>query len=104
MAMEKQIHRSNTLWLSLAMVLIFLLAVPVWQGIAQSKKDLQNQRDDINTKIDQTKKMIRDSERQQKSTIRQVQLLNEQLAFREQVGTQSGTKALFSWGPLEGRL
>ncbi len=85
MAMEKQIHRSNTLWLSLAMVLIFLLAVPVWQGIAQSKKDLQNQRDDINTKIDQTKKMIRDSERQQKSTIRQVQLLNEQLAFREQL-------------------
>jgi murein DD-endopeptidase MepM/ murein hydrolase activator NlpD len=31
--------------------------------------------------------MIRDSERQQKSTIRQVQLLNEQLAFREQLLT-----------------
>jgi murein DD-endopeptidase MepM/ murein hydrolase activator NlpD len=29
--------------------------------------------------------MIRDSERQQKSTIRQVQLLNEQLTFREQL-------------------
>jgi septal ring factor EnvC (AmiA/AmiB activator) len=59
--------------------------VPVWQGVAQSKKDLQKQRDDINNKIEQTKKMIRDSERQQKSTIRQVQLLNEQLAFREQL-------------------
>jgi murein DD-endopeptidase MepM/ murein hydrolase activator NlpD len=46
---------------------------------------LQKQRDDINNKIEQTKKMIRDSERQQKSTIRQVQLLNEQLAFREQL-------------------
>lgn len=83
--MEKQIQRSNALWLTLAMVMFFLLAVPVWQGVAQSKKDLQKQRDDINGKIEQTKKMIRDSERQQKSTIRQVQLLNEQLAFREQL-------------------
>jgi septal ring factor EnvC (AmiA/AmiB activator) len=83
--MEKQLQRSNALWLTLAMVVFFLLAVPVWQGVAQSKKDLQKQRDDINGKIEQTKKMIRDSERQQKSTIRQVQLLNEQLAFREQL-------------------
>ena len=83
--MERQIQRRNALWLTLAMVLFFLLAVPVWQGVAQSKKDLQKQRDDINGKIEQTKKMIRDSERQQKSTIRQVQLLNEQLAFREQL-------------------
>ena len=83
--MEKQIQRSNALWLTLAMVVFFLLAVPVWQGVAQSKKDLQKQRDDINGKIEQTKKMIRDSERPQKSTIRQVQLLNEQLAFREQL-------------------
>jgi septal ring factor EnvC (AmiA/AmiB activator) len=83
--MEKQLQRSNTLWLTLAMVVFFLLAVPVWQSMAQSKKDLQKQRDDINGKIEQTKKMIRDSERQQKSTIRQVQLLNEQLAYREQL-------------------
>jgi septal ring factor EnvC (AmiA/AmiB activator) len=83
--MEKQLQRSNALWLTIAMVVFFLLAVPVWQGVAQSKKDLQKQRDDINNKIEQTKKMIRDSERQQKSTIRQVQLLNEQLAFREQL-------------------
>lgn len=83
--MEKQIRQSNVLWLTIAMVMFFLLAVPFWQGFAQSKKDLQKQRDDINSKIEQTKKMIRDSERQQKSTIRQVQLLNEQLAFREQL-------------------
>ena len=83
--MEKQIQSSNTLWLSAALVLFFIIAVPVWQGIAQSKKELQKQRDDINGKIEQTKKMIRDSERQQKSTIRQVQLLNEQLALREEL-------------------
>lgn len=83
--MEKQIRSSSVLWLSAAMVLFFMLAIPVWQGIAQSKKELQKQRDDINTKIEQTKKMIRDSERQQKSTIRQVQLLNEQLALREEL-------------------
>ena len=85
--MEKQLQRSNALWLSIAMVLFFLIALPVWQGVAQTKKDLQKQRDEINDKIEQTKKMIRDSERQQKSTIRQVQLLNEQLAFREQLLT-----------------
>ena len=85
--MDKQLQRSNSLWLSLAMILFFMVAVPVWQGVAQSKKDLQKQRDEINNKIEQTKKMIRDSERQQKSTIRQVQLLNEQLAFREQLLT-----------------
>ena len=85
--MEKQLHRSNALWLSIAMILFFLIALPVWQGVAQTKKDLQKQRDEINDKIEQTKKMIRDSERQQKSTIRQVQLLNEQLAFREQLLT-----------------
>jgi septal ring factor EnvC (AmiA/AmiB activator) len=85
--MEKQLQRSNTLWLSLALILFFLIALPVWQGVAQTKKDLQKQRDEINDKIEQTKKMIRDSERQQKSTIRQVQLLNEQLAFREQLLT-----------------
>lgn len=85
--MEKQLQRSNALWLSIAMILFFLIALPVWQGVAQTKKDLQKQRDEINDKIEQTKKMIRDSERQQKSTIRQVQLLNEQLAFREQLLT-----------------
>ena len=85
--MEKQLQRSNALWLSIAMILFFLIALPVWQGVAQTQTDLQNQRDEINDKIEQTKKMIRDSERQQKSTIRQVQLLNEQLAFREQLLT-----------------
>lgn len=85
--MEKQLQRSNAFWLSIAMILFFLIALPVWQGVAQTKKDLQKQRDEINDKIEQTKKMIRDSERQQKSTIRQVQLLNEQLAFREQLLT-----------------
>jgi len=83
--MEKQIRSRSVLWLSAAMVLFFMLATPIWQGIAQSKKELQKQRDDINSKIEQTKKMIRDSERQQKSTIRQVQLLNEQLSLREEL-------------------
>ncbi|MFM7728050.1 MAG: murein hydrolase activator EnvC family protein, partial [Flavobacteriales bacterium] len=83
--MEKQIRSSSVLWLSTAMMLFFLFATPVWQSVAQSKKELQKQRDDINSKIEQTKKMIRDSERQQKSTIRQVQLLNEQLALREEL-------------------
>ncbi|MFN5619809.1 MAG: murein hydrolase activator EnvC family protein [Flavobacteriales bacterium] len=68
-----------------ALIAVAIFIIPLCAVVGQSKKDLQKQRDEINDKIEQTKKMIRDSERQQKSTIRQVQLLNEQLAFREQL-------------------
>jgi murein hydrolase activator len=62
--------------------IIFLVATEVG---AQSKKDLQRQRDELNEKIELTKKLIKESEKQQTSTTRQVQMLNEQLAYREQL-------------------
>lgn len=52
---------------------------------AQSKKELQKQRDELNEKIELTKKLIKESEKQQNTTTRQVQMLNEQLAYREQL-------------------
>lgn len=53
---------------------------------SQSKKeDLQKQRDDLNEKIALTKKLIRESESNQKVTSSQLSILNEQLAYREQL-------------------
>ena len=70
---------SNRFFIVTAIMALTIFIIPLCAVVGQSKKDLQKQRDEINDKIEQTKKMIRDSERQQKSTIRQVQLLNEQL-------------------------
>ncbi len=83
--MQQNAKHSNRFFVITAAIAVLILFLPLWGVVAQSKKDLQKQRDEINDKIEQTKKMIRDSERQQKSTTRQVQLLNEQLAFREQL-------------------
>lgn len=58
------------------------LAIP---GAAQSKKELQRQRDELNAQIELTKKLIREAEKMQKSTTAQVQLLNEQMALREKL-------------------
>ena len=83
--MEKRKTTSNRFFIVTAIMALTIFIIPLCAVVGQSKKDLQKQRDEINDKIEQTKKMIRDSERQQKSTIRQVQLLNEQLTFREQL-------------------
>ena len=83
--MEKMKTTSNRFFIVTAIMALTIFIIPLCAVVGQSKKDLQKQRDDISDKIEQTKKMIRDSERQQKSTIRQVQLLNEQLTFREQL-------------------
>jgi septal ring factor EnvC (AmiA/AmiB activator) len=68
--------------LGLLVLATFFTAI---QTGAQSKKELQRQRDELNEKIELTKKLIRDSEKQQTTTTRQVQMLNEQLAYREQL-------------------
>ncbi len=67
---------------ALVLLMFFVLSI---QTEAQSKKELQRQRDELNEKIELTKKLIRESEKQQTSTTRQVQMLNEQLAYREQL-------------------
>lgn len=52
---------------------------------AQSKTELQKQRDDLNKKIELTKKLINQSEEAQQNTSGQVQMLNRQIAFREEL-------------------
>jgi len=66
-------------------MLLMLFLLPFYQSFSQSKKELQRQRDELNEKIELTKKLLKDSEKQQKSTTSQVQMLNEQLAYREQL-------------------
>lgn len=65
---------------------MFFFVFSVSTTIAQSKKeDLQRQRDEINEKIALTKKLIKESESNQKVTSSQLAILNEQLTYREQL-------------------
>lgn len=79
-------HPRKNLFLCVsAMVLFMILMLPIGHVFSQTKKQLQKQRDELNEKIELTKKLIKESEKQQKSTTSQVQMLNEQLAYREQL-------------------
>ena len=63
--------------------LMFAIIAMAGVLMSQDKSELQRQRDELNQKIELTKKMIRDSEKQQKSTLRQVEMLNAQIALRD---------------------
>jgi septal ring factor EnvC (AmiA/AmiB activator) len=65
------------------LIVIAILLCSVTSAFAQKKTDLQQQRDEINEKIALTKKLIRESESQQKNTSSQLAVLNEQIAYRE---------------------
>ncbi len=75
----------NLVMMLAAMLLLIVFMMPFHQAYSQTKKQLQQQRDELNEKIELTKKLIRESETQQKSTTSQVRILNEQLAYREQL-------------------
>jgi septal ring factor EnvC (AmiA/AmiB activator) len=77
--------RKSVLLCVIAVTLFAMFMLPFGQVFSQSKKQLQKQRDELNEKIELTKKLIKESEKQQKSTTSQVQMLNEQLAYREQL-------------------
>jgi len=80
-------NKSDKRWYLLtSIVVLFVLALmPLSSVFSQSKKELQKQRDELNSQIELTKKLIRDSEKQQKSTTAQVQMLGEQMALREKL-------------------
>lgn len=70
----------------MACIAMFFFVFTFSSSIAQSKKeDLQRQRDEINEKIALTKKLIKESESNQKVTSSQLAILNEQLTYREQL-------------------
>lgn len=60
----------------------FLLLAPACVA-GQNKKELQKQRDDLNKKIETTKKLINQSESEQKNTLNQIQVIQQQIKFRE---------------------
>lgn len=61
---------------------LFLLLAPACVT-GQNKKELQKQRDDLNKKIETTKKLINQSESEQKNTLNQIQVIQQQIQFRE---------------------
>ncbi|MDZ4823887.1 MAG: peptidoglycan DD-metalloendopeptidase family protein [Flavobacteriales bacterium] len=63
-------------------LLLMLLSCSLF---AQTKSELQKQRDELNKKIELTKKLIGQSEDEQQTTAGQVQMLNQQIAFREEL-------------------
>ncbi len=70
----------------LKLLTLLLLLIGFGVAFSQNKKeDLQKQREEINAKIALTKKLIRESESNQKVTSSQLAILNEQLAYREQL-------------------
>ncbi len=76
-------NRLHTRWLLIACLAIALF--PFSGVLSQSKKELQKQRDELNAQIELTKKLIRESEKQQKTTTAQVAMLNEQIALRQRL-------------------
>ncbi len=84
--MKKKSVNRNLALLVIACAAMFFFVFSVSTTIAQSKKeDLQRQRDEINEKIALTKKLIKESESNQKVTSSQLAILNEQLTYREQL-------------------
>ena len=76
---------SNSKWQQIvkSFALIILIVIMANGLMSQDKSELQRQRDELNQKIELTKKMIRESEKQQKSTLRQVEMLNAQITLRD---------------------
>ena len=62
-----------------------LLVISTLFCSAQNKSELQKQRDELNKKIELTRKLIDESEQQQKVTTGQMQVLSQQIAFREEL-------------------
>lgn len=64
--------------------ILLMLLLACAEAFPQSRKeDLQRQREEINQQIALTRKLIRDSESQQKLTGNQLAILREQIRFRE---------------------
>lgn len=78
--------KTNLLLASVTVAVFVIGLIGASNSFSQSKKeDLQKQRDEINDKIALTKKLIKESESNQKVTSSQLAILNEQLAYREQL-------------------
>jgi septal ring factor EnvC (AmiA/AmiB activator) len=66
--------------------LLLLMLLPIL-GFAQSKEELQRQRDELNRKIEYTKKLIADTKQGQEATFNDLRILKEQINYRRQLLT-----------------
>jgi septal ring factor EnvC (AmiA/AmiB activator) len=72
-------------WIALAALVAVLMGTAVFTSAQSRKDDLQKQREELNEKIALTRKLIKESESNQKVTSKQLAALNEELAYREQL-------------------
>jgi septal ring factor EnvC (AmiA/AmiB activator) len=72
-------------WIALALLVAVLMGTAVFTSAQSRKDDLQKQREELNEKIALTRKLIKESESNQKVTSKQLAALNEELAYREQL-------------------
>jgi septal ring factor EnvC (AmiA/AmiB activator) len=72
-------------WIAFAAFLALLMGTTVFTSAQSRKDDLQKQREELNEKIALTRKLIKESESNQKVTSKQLAALNEELAYREQL-------------------
>lgn len=79
-------HLSTGLKRTAMITLIVMLLVWLVAGLqAQNKTELQRQKDRLNEQIAETKRMIKEAEKDQKNTSAQVRILNQQIAMRKEL-------------------
>ncbi len=83
-------NRNQHFWkmLQRAGIVTCVLCMIVWAVVgvhAQNKTELQKQKDRLNEQIAETKRMIKEAEKDQKNTSAQVRILNQQIAMRREL-------------------
>jgi len=85
MTLKGGIDMKNSFNCISALIMLMCLFVFSIIGFSQSKGELQKKKDDLTKKIEVTKKLISESEQQQKITTNQLQVLSEQIGLREEL-------------------
>jgi septal ring factor EnvC (AmiA/AmiB activator) len=90
--MKEKMDRSALLFFSTTLVVLVTAVFLRSDTMAQTKKELQNKKDDLSKKIELTRKLIEESEAQQRNTTNLLQILNEQLRLREELVNAIGAE------------
>ncbi len=76
-------YRMIVRFVIMASIIGCIFGVALVNGYAQNKTELQKQKDRLNEQIEETKRMIKDAEKDQKNTSAQVKILNQQISMRK---------------------
>ncbi|MEY3398933.1 MAG: hypothetical protein RL220_1527, partial [Bacteroidota bacterium] len=90
--MKEKMDRNALLFFGTTLLLLITAVFLRSDTMAQTKKELQNKKDDLSKKIELTRKLIEESEAQQRNTTNLLQILNEQLRLREELVNAIGAE------------